>query len=56
VNRCSCGYDDPTILQYSVAWYRAHMQHHLATFPDVDRGTRYALAMTLAYAETREAS
>lgn len=62
---CPCGFglraeltgDDaiPFDLEtFSAEWHRMHMAHHLATFPNVDQGTRDNLDMFVRRAELRE--
>ena len=52
---CACEFDDGDELVFSVAWHRKHRDHHLATFPDVDHGTRRNLEMFIEIAAAREA-
>ncbi len=47
---CPCGFvrwEDA----FSAQWHRDHRDHHLATFPDVDEGTKRNLSRFIAYAE-----
>lgn len=39
---CPCGFPPPWTLglAFGSEFYRRHRAHHLATFPDVDEGTR----------------
>jgi hypothetical protein len=42
VTVCPCGFElnQPDTFTFSKQWYRAHRDHHIETFPDVDDVTR----------------
>lgn len=50
---CPCGFNRVGDA-FSAAWHEEHRAHHLATFPDVDDGTRRNLAQFVREAKARE--
>ena len=49
---CPCGYEDVNRgKRFTSKWHRAHRDHHLAVFPEVDQQTRDALAQCIVLAE-----
>lgn len=49
---CPCGFDAESVWpRYSPDWYRAHRDHHLAHFPNVDAHTRATFEMLITAAE-----
>ena len=51
MNGCPCDPPMTGVSTFSPEWYRAHRDHHLAVFPDVDDVTRANLDMLVDEAE-----
>lgn len=53
MNFCPCDFTGWEHEAWSPDWHRAHRDHHLATFPDVDQGTRDNLDSFVEFAQAR---